>query len=108
MSSRYDLSEQEFEQAFEAFKRAVAAASGQTGLANICRCTQGNISQLLANKSLLPERFVLKVEAATGISREELRPDIYPPASHPTAYLAVRSPSVAFGTSPVLKGAHSA
>jgi DNA-binding transcriptional regulator YdaS (Cro superfamily) len=108
MSSRYDLSEQQFELAFEAFRSAVAKASGQTGLANICRCTQGHISQLLANRSLLPERFVLKVEAATGITREELRPDIYPPANQPAAHLRVSAPTVAFDQISELKRAHRA
>jgi DNA-binding transcriptional regulator YdaS (Cro superfamily) len=27
----------------------------------------------------LPAEYVLKVEAATGISRHQLRPDLYPP-----------------------------
>lgn len=78
MSRRYDLTESTYDAAFTAFKAAVARAPGQTAFANICRCTQGNISQLIRNRSLLPERFVLKVEAATGIPKEHLRPDIYP------------------------------
>jgi len=80
MTRRYDLDNQQFEAAFAAFKAAVAKAPGQTAFANLCRCSQGNISQLLANRSLLPERFVLKAEAGTGITRHDLRPDIYPPA----------------------------
>jgi DNA-binding transcriptional regulator YdaS (Cro superfamily) len=102
MTSRYDLTEQQFEAAFAAFQAAVAKAPGQTAFANICRCTQGNISQLLANRSLLPERFVLKVEAATAIPREAFRPDIYPPAdtsvSSPADDIAVEAgaPIVAF------------
>ncbi|AOH83636.1 hypothetical protein AWL63_06265 [Sphingomonas panacis] len=78
MTSRYDLSSEEYSSAFKAFEEAVAAAPGQTAFANVCRCTQGNISQLLRAKSLLPERYVLKAEAATGVSRFRLRPDIYP------------------------------
>lgn len=80
MTSRYDLTNEEYSSAFAAFEEAVAAAPGQTAFANFCRCTQGNISQLLRAKSLLPERYVLKAEAATGVSKHRLRPDIYPPS----------------------------
>ena len=78
MTSRYDLTVEAYATAFSAFQAAVAKAPGQTAFANMCRCTQGNISQLLRNRSLLPERFVLKAEAGTGIPRYHLRPDIYP------------------------------
>lgn len=78
MTNRYDLDDATYTAAFAAFQAAVAKAPGQTAFANICRCTQGNISQLLSKAALLPERFVLKVEAATGIPRNRLRPDIYP------------------------------
>jgi len=110
MTSRYDLSEEQFEAAFAAFRAAVAKAPGQTAFANICRCTQGNISQLLANKSLLPERFVLKVEAGTGVRREALRPDIYPSVDHGSASASVVSveahaPGVAFDQAAEMKRA---
>ena len=85
MTRRYDLAHHEYEAAFRAFEEAVAKAPGQVALANICRCTQGNISQLISARSLLPGRHVLKVEAATGIPRERLRPDIYPP-EHPSQH----------------------
>lgn len=61
-----------------AFKEAVAKAGGQTAFAAICGCTQGNIWQLLKKKSLLPAQYVLKAESGTGISRHDLRPDLYP------------------------------
>lgn len=63
---------------FAAFQSAVKKAGGQTAFAAICGCTQGNIWQLLKKESQLPAQYVLSVEAATGISRHELRPDIYP------------------------------
>ena len=91
MSSRYDLDDATYDAAFAAFKAAIARAPGQTAFANICRCTQGNISQLVRNGSLLPERFVLKVETATGIPKEHLRPDIYPTGG----FLPSREPHVA-------------
>lgn len=57
---------------------AVEAAGGQTAFAAICGCTQGNIWQLLKKESPLPAQYVLKVESALGISRHDLRPDLYP------------------------------
>lgn len=78
MANRYELSDRAYEAAFTAFQAAIARASGQTAFANICKCSQGNISQLLRKRSLLPERLVLRAEAGTGIPRQHLRPDIYP------------------------------
>lgn len=60
------------------FANAVEAAGGQTEFARVCGCTQGNIWQLLQKKSLLPAQYVLKVESALGVSRHDLRPDLYP------------------------------
>jgi DNA-binding transcriptional regulator YdaS (Cro superfamily) len=63
---------------FEAFDLAVTRAGSQSALARICGCTVGNINQLLQKKSQLPGEYVLDVEAATGVSRHDLRPDLYP------------------------------
>lgn len=63
----------------DAFRAAVKKAGGQTALAQVCGCTQGNIWQLLRKGSALPAEYVLAAEKATGISRHDLRPDIYPP-----------------------------
>lgn len=65
----------------EAFKSAVAKAGGNSAFSRIVGCTPGNISQLLIKGSQLPDRFVLKAEAETGISRHALRPDLYPDES---------------------------
>lgn len=65
---------------FDAFAAAVQAAGGQTEFARMVGCTQGNIWQLLKKRSSLPAQYVLKAEAGTGISRHDLRPDLYPPA----------------------------
>lgn len=62
----------------EAFDLAVTRAGSQSALAKICGCTPGNINQLLINKRQLPAEYVLPVEAATGVARWLLRPDIYP------------------------------
>lgn len=63
---------------FEAFDLAVTRAGGQSAVARICDCSPANINQLLQKKSQLPAEHVLKVESATGVSRHDLRPDIYP------------------------------
>lgn len=62
------------------FKAAMAAAgNNQSELARICGCTQGAIWQMLNRaEPRLSHKFVLKVEAATGVPRHILRPDIYP------------------------------
>lgn len=58
---------------------AIEKAGGQTALAKICGCTQGAIWQMLnKDDAQLSTQFVLKVEAATGVSRHDLRPDVYP------------------------------
>ena len=72
--------------AIDAFAHAIRIAGSQTAIAKICECTPGAISQLVLRGRPLSTRFVLKVEAATGISRHDLRPDIYPreaPAAPP-------------------------
>lgn len=63
---------------FEAFDLAVTRAGSQSDLARICGCTPGNINQLLQKQRQLPAEYVLDVEAATGVSRHDLRPDVYP------------------------------
>ena len=60
-------------------QRAVELAGSQTALAAICVCTQGNIWQILNDdRRKLPAEYVLRIEAATGVSRHDLRPDLYP------------------------------
>lgn len=63
---------------FDAFLRAVQMAGGQTAFAAIVGCTQGNIWQLLQKQSPLSAQYVIAAEKATGVSRHDLRPDIYP------------------------------
>jgi DNA-binding transcriptional regulator YdaS (Cro superfamily) len=63
---------------FEAFDLAITRAGSQAALAKICGCTPGNINQLVKKRSDLPAEYVLAVEAATGVSKHDLRPDIYP------------------------------
>lgn len=61
----------------EALRQAIKAAGGQTALARAIGKTQGHVSQWLRREHV-PAEEVLKIEAATGISRHDLRPDLYP------------------------------
>lgn len=63
----------------QAFKRALAHFDGvQSKLAAAIGTSQQNISNWLNGGKSLPAEFVLPTERATGISRHELRPDLYP------------------------------
>jgi TorA maturation chaperone TorD len=53
--------------------RAIAAAGGVAGLARKIGISQPSVS----NWSRVPAQRVIAVEAATGISRNDLRPDLY-------------------------------
>lgn len=61
-----------------ALARAIRAVGSQTAFGELLGKRQSVVSGWLLRETPLPAEFVLKVEAATGISRHELRPDIYP------------------------------
>lgn len=63
---------------FEALTQAVEVAGGQTALAAICDISQTAVWKWLQSSKRMPAEYVLRTEAATGISRHDLRPDIYP------------------------------
>jgi len=90
-----------YERAHEAFRKAVDSAGGQTAFGRIVGCTQGNIWQLLRKGSALPGQYVLKAEAATGVSRHDLRPDLYP---RETERLATSARPVAFHHTAEMQG----
>jgi len=64
------------EQAGESLKRAIAALGSQVAMAKLLGVTQGAVSKW-ASRGELPTDHVLRVEAATGVSRHDLRPDIF-------------------------------
>ena len=102
-----DLTATAYEAAFAAFERAVANAKGQKPFSKICGCSQGAISQRLIKRQLLVAEWVLKAEAATGVSRHELRPDIYPldpedPLPSPGANLGAGAPIGSFNRGALL------
>ncbi|MCK1691050.1 molecular chaperone TorD family protein [Bradyrhizobium sp. 145] len=58
--------------------RAIDAAGGVAQLARKIRISQPSVS----NWSKIPAQRVIAVEAATGVPRAELRPDLYPDHNH--------------------------
>lgn len=68
-----------------ALARAIKEAETQAGLAKRIGARQSHVEYWL-NKSKrgVPAEWVGKIEAATGVPRHELRPDVFPPpvASH--------------------------
>lgn len=65
---------------------AVRAAGSQSAFGRLIGRSQSTVHDWLADDKPLPAEYVLAVEAATGISRHDLRPDIYPrPEADPRA-----------------------
>ncbi|QXT36867.1 helix-turn-helix domain-containing protein [Sphingomonas sanguinis] len=100
MSNRYDLADSLYEDAINAFHEAIAYLGGQTPTAEICGCTQGNISQLLKAGSLPSPTHARKLADATGIPASRIRPDIYP---DPTSSVLPGS-EVVEGGAPIVPG----
>ncbi|MBB5985330.1 transcriptional regulator [Sphingobium lignivorans] len=67
---------------FQALERALEVAGSQSALARICGVSQTAVWKWVQSSKRLPAEHVLKVEAATGVSRHLLRPDIYPIEHH--------------------------
>lgn len=68
----------------QALARACEIAGGQLALANKIGTTQSNVwTWLNKSKKGLPAGWVIAVETITGVSRHDLRPDIYPRAETP-------------------------
>lgn len=58
--------------------KAVRFLGGQSAMAELIGKHQSTIHDWLKEDRPLPAEFVFVVESETGISRHELRPDIYP------------------------------
>ena len=59
----------------QALERAISKAGGITKLADAIGTRQQNIQYW--RKSKVPAEFAPKIEAATGVARQRLRPDIW-------------------------------
>lgn len=66
------------ESSLQAFHRAIDCAGGQSAFGRLIGRPQSTVWEWVDRRKPLPSEYVLKVEAATGISRHDLRPDIYP------------------------------
>jgi DNA-binding transcriptional regulator YdaS (Cro superfamily) len=63
----------------DALKLACDRAGGQSRLARLIGTTQGQVWYWLTkSKKGVPAEFVSKIEQETGVSRGELRPDLFP------------------------------
>jgi DNA-binding transcriptional regulator YdaS (Cro superfamily) len=60
--------------------KAAKAAGGQSALARHLKVTPQAVQKMCASGRVPAER-VLEIEKATGVSRHELRPDLYPAES---------------------------
>lgn len=60
--------------------KAAKAAGGQSALARLLKVTPQAVQKMCASGRVPAER-VLEIEKATGVSRHELRPDLYPVAA---------------------------
>lgn len=63
---------------FEALLRAVDILGTKSELARVCGVSPTAVWKWVQSSKRLPAEYVLRVEAATGVSRHWLRPDIYP------------------------------
>jgi DNA-binding transcriptional regulator YdaS (Cro superfamily) len=63
---------------FEALKLAVLRAGSQESFADAMGVAQGTVSKWLRLSKQLPAENVLTAERLYGVSRHDLRPDIYP------------------------------
>jgi DNA-binding transcriptional regulator YdaS (Cro superfamily) len=80
-----------FETPLDALLEAVRVFGGQSATGRHLGVSQRAVWRWVKQGTVLPAEHVLAIEAATGISRHDLRPDIYPvepaapvsPVSHP-------------------------
>lgn len=63
----------------DALREAIGVIGSQSATARLLKVTQGAVSKWLSGQKPLAAEHVLAVEAATGVSKHRLRPDIYPP-----------------------------
>jgi len=63
---------------YEALTQAIDVAGSQSELARICGVSPTAVWKWVQSSKRLPGEYVLQVEAATGVPRHLLRPDLYP------------------------------
>ena len=85
--------------------RVIATLGTQSELVRVLGLSQSTVNSWFRRGQELPAQHVLKVEAATGISRHELRPDLYPREDSNTAHRPGGQPSA--GSLPPADGSSS-
>lgn len=63
----------------DALTRAITVIGSQAALGRLCGKSTGHVWWWLHKSKRVPAEFVLRIEAATGVPRHELRPDVFPP-----------------------------
>jgi DNA-binding transcriptional regulator YdaS (Cro superfamily) len=66
----------------DSLQKAINAVGGQHALAKICKTSQPRIWNWLNRDKKVPAEYVLIIEKATGVPRNELRSDLYPLEDH--------------------------
>ena len=61
-------------------QQAVKVAGSQSALAKAVNAAPQFVSQWVTGRRPVPPKFALTIEKATGVSRHELRPDVFGPA----------------------------
>lgn len=64
--------------AHDALIAALKKAGGQAALARLIAVSQPSVWHWVHKSRRVPAEYVLAVEEKTGVSRHDLRPDLYP------------------------------
>ncbi|WP_018694235.1 helix-turn-helix domain-containing protein [Algicola sagamiensis] len=59
-------------------EKAIQKVGSQTALAKVLNKKQGHVWNWLNRDKKVPAEMVIPIEKVSGVSRHELRPDIYP------------------------------
>jgi DNA-binding transcriptional regulator YdaS (Cro superfamily) len=62
----------------EALQEAVQKVGGQKALGDLLETSQPRVWNWIHRDKKVPAEYVLKIERLTGVSRHDLRPDLYP------------------------------
>jgi TorA maturation chaperone TorD len=73
-----------------ALELAIERAGGQSALARAIGKSQGHVWHWVKVAKRAPAEAVLAIETATGVSRSELRPDVYPTSNTAPAEIQMR------------------
>ena len=67
--------------------------SGQAGIARLLGVSPQAVSQWVSGMRPVPPRHAIAIEAATGVSRHDLRPDVFGPAEEAPQGTTAEQPS---------------